>query len=302
MSYSDADFFLQQREVERDWNKPIALALAFHILSFVLAVALPEIMDRKPILDEIMTVDLVSMPEIQAPAPAQNTPPPSVKETKPAEIKKVETAKVKVPIAEVPEAAPVKVTPVKPVSLKPLKRKVRKTDPKKVAAEEARKQRELERQRALARAREQEKRARLAEAEAKDEARRAREALAAMLIQKGAQQPASSARRSTGSGQVQSVVFKNYLAALYDQVQRYWVLPDMKQWDARLETIVILYIRRDGSVTKTFIEKKSKDPFFDQFVMKTIDSAQPLPRIPKLIKEEPLEIGLRFRPGELLSM
>ncbi|MDH3329563.1 MAG: TonB C-terminal domain-containing protein, partial [Desulfobulbaceae bacterium] len=119
------------------------------------------------------------------------------------------------------------------------------------------------------------------------------------LRQKGVQQTASTARRSSGGREITSIVVKNYLAALHSQVQQYWVLPDMKQWDPRLETVVVLYIRRDGSV-KTVIEKKSKDPFYDQFVMKTIDSAQPLPRLPRMITEEPLEVGLIFRPGELL--
>lgn len=292
-SYSDTDFYLQQKEFERDWNKPIALALAVHLLTFALSVTLPEILDRKPILDEIVTVNLVSLPDIQEPAPAQKTPPQNVPENKPAEIKKLEPAKAKVQIAEVPEMLPEKLQPVRPVSLKPLKRKVQKTDPKKVAEEKARKQRERERQQALARARQ-------AEAEAKEEARRATEALAAMLRQKGVQQQtASTARRSSGGREIKSIVVKNYLAALHSQVQQYWVLPEMKQWDPRLETVVVLYIRRDGSV-KTVIEKKSKDPFYDQFVMKTIDSAQPLPRLPRMITEEPLEVGLIFRPGELL--
>ena len=94
---------------------------------------------------------------------------------------------------------------------------------------------------------------------------------------------------------------RNYLAALHSQVQRYWVLPDMKKWDTRLETVVALYINRNGTV-KTVIEKKSKDPFYDQFVMKTLDSALPLPPLPKMITEDPLEVVLIFKPGELLSM
>lgn len=285
------NFFLQQHEPGREWNTPVALALALHIMVFALSVTMPKIMHRKPILDEIVTVNLVSMPEIEQQAPVRQTPPPA--EKKPAEIEKIEPAAAKVQIAEVTETVPEKVQPVKPVSLKPLKRKIQKSDPDKIAREEARRKREKERQQALARAKLEEEQARLA-------AEEARAALAAMIRHKGAQpQTSPAAGRSSGGREITSIVVKNYLAALHNQVQQYWVLPDMKQWDARLETVVILYIRRDGSV-KTVIEKKSADPFYDQFVMKTIESAQPLPRLPKMITEEPLEVGLIFKPGELL--
>lgn len=293
VSYSDMNFLLQQNESEREWNKPVALALALHILIFALSVNLPKILHRKPILDEIVTVNLVSMPEVEQQEPAQETPTPAAEENKPAEIKKIEPADAKVQVAKVPEAVSEKVQPVKPVSLKPLKRKVQKSDPDEIAREEARKKREREEQQALARAKLEEERARLA-------AEEARAALAAMIRQKGIQkQKTATAGRSSGGREITSIVVKNYLAALHNQVQQYWVLPDMKQWDARLETVVILYISRDGSV-KTVIERKSSDPFYDQFVMKTIDSALPLPRLPKMITEEPLEVGLIFRPGELI--
>jgi colicin import membrane protein len=95
-------------------------------------------------------------------------------------------------------------------------------------------------------------------------------------------------------------VFKQYLSTLYDRVQQYWVLPDMRHWDAGLETVVVLTILRDGTVARTMIEKKSKDPFFDQFVMKTIQNAMPMPGFPKLMTQNSIEVGFRFRPGELL--
>lgn len=289
MSYSDTDFFLQQKEIERQWNKPVVLALAFHIIIFALSVKLPEILDRKPILDKIITVNLVSLPDIQGPVLQQKTP--SQRAT--AKVKKVAPSKAKIQVAPEPELSPEKLPPVKPLSLHPLKRKVKKTDPKKLAQEKARKRRAKERQRALARAKQEEEQARRA-------AEEARAALAEMIRRKDAQPSASStARRSSGSKQVQSVVFQNYLSALYDQVRRYWVLPDMRQWDARLETVVVLTIRRNGTVARKVVEKKSSDPFFDQFVMKTIDSALPLPRFPKLMPQEFTEVGLRFRPGEL---
>jgi outer membrane biosynthesis protein TonB len=286
------DFFLHQKELGKGWNLPVALALVLHVSIFVLSAQLPEFLDRKPILDEIVTVNLISMPEVREQAPAASRPEPPPPESEPVEVEKIEPAKAKVQIAEVPEPAPVETPPVRPVSLKPLKRKVQKNDPEKIAREEARRRQEKEKQQALARARLEEERARQA-------AEEARAALAAMIRQQKEGSQPRAAGRAAGGREITSIVMKNYLAALHSQMQQYWILPDMKQWDAGLETVVVLYIRKDGSVRKV-IEKKSADPFYDQFVMKTIDSAMPLPRLPKMITEDPLEVGFVFRPGELL--
>lgn len=262
-----------------------------HVVTFTVSATLPEILDRKPILDQVLTVNLVSLPEVSGPPPQKV---PSKAEAKaPEPVVKPEAA-VKIPVE--PKAAPAPVKKVKPVSLKPVKRKVRKTDPKKLAAEEARKKRALEKQKALARAKLEEERAKRA-------AEDARSALADMIRQKGIQQSsASTARRSSGGRQVNSIVEQNYYAALYDRVQQFWVLPEMRQWSPDLETRVVATILRDGSIARTVVEKKSGDPFFDQYAMKTLQKAVPLPRFPKLMPQRSIEIGFRFRPGKLLSM
>ncbi|MCL7486638.1 MAG: TonB C-terminal domain-containing protein [Desulfobulbaceae bacterium] len=263
-----------------------------HVITFTLSATLPEILDRKPLLDQVVTVNLVSLPE-PAGLPQQKAPPPPAEVTKPEPVVEPEAA-VKIPVE--PQAVPPPAEPVIPVSLKPIKRKVQKADPKKIAEDEARRKRELERQKALARVRQEEKIAR-------DAAQDARAALAEMLRRQGIQQSApASGRRSSGDARVNSIVEQNYYAALYDRVQQFWVLPEMRQWNPSLETIVVATIRRDGSIAKTVVEKKSTDPFFDQLAMKTLQKAVPLPGFPKLMTQNSIEIGLRFRPGELLSM
>ncbi|HHO47609.1 MAG TPA: TonB family protein [Desulfobacteraceae bacterium] len=298
MSFSDTDFFLQQREADRGWMQPVTLALLFHFVTFALTLGLPQIFDRKPILDEVVTVNLVSMPETASTAappaeapPVEQAPPPEP--PPPAKLEPV-TPKVAVP-PPVPQETVEAPAPVKPVSLQPLKKKVQKADPAKLAEEQVRRQQEVERQKALAAARAEEERARL-------EAERARSALAEVIRQRGVQQSASTARRSSGGKEVQSIVLQQYLIALQDRVQQFWILPDMRQWDPALETVVVLTIRPDGTVAETLVEKKSTDPFFDQFVMKTVQNASPLPPFPKLMKESSIEVGLRFRPGGVVTM
>lgn len=271
--------------------QPVLFALVVHIAAFSLSAGLPKLLDRKPILDEVVTVNLVSLPETSGPPPQQA---PAKNETmEPAPVIKPEAA-VKIPIEpKAPVVEPLK--EVKPVSLKPIKRKVRRTDPEKLAREEAERRREQERLKALAEAKREEERARLA-------AEEARSALAEMIRQKGVQQSAASSRRSSGNRQVSSIVEQNYYAALYDRVQQFWVLPEMKQWNPTLETRLVATILRDGTIARTVVEKRSGDPFFDQYAMKTLQKAVPLPRFPKLMTQKSIEIGFRFRPGELSTM
>lgn len=77
------------------------------------------------------------------------------------------------------------------------------------------------------------------------------------------------------------------------------MLPDMRKWDRNLEATVVLVINNNGQVLKTTVEKQSRDPFFNQVVVKTLHSAAPMPTFPKLMKERTIEVGLRFRPGKL---
>ena len=259
------------------------LALVVHVATMSLSVTLPHLLSRKPILDEVITVNLVSLPELTG--QSQQTPP-KTEAKEPEPVIKPEAA-VKIPVEPITVPKPVK--KIKPVSLKPIKRKVRKTDPKKLAQEQAKRKRELERQKALAQAKHEEERAKMA-------AEDARAALAEMIRQKGV---TSTSRRSSGGREVASIVEQNYYAALYDRVKQFWVLPEMRQWNPALETRVVVTILRDGSIARTFLEKKSGDPYFDQYAMKTLRKAAPLPRFPKLMKQGSIEIGFRFRPGEL---
>lgn len=79
----------------------------------------------------------------------------------------------------------------------------------------------------------------------------------------------------------------------------HWVLPDLQNWDNALEAVLIIIIRKDGFVTDSFFERKSDNIYFNQFVLKALREASPLPPFPDQLDKNTLEIGLRFKPGEL---
>jgi len=293
-TFSAGEFFLRQRDAEEGWQRPVGIAVALHVLTLVLALTLPMLMNHRPLLDNVVTVNLVTLPDagpetsqpaaeqpVEQPAPPEPAPapepPPKLEPVKP---------KVQVPVVE-PVPAPEPVA-VKQVSLKPIKKKKKLVDESKLQREKAEQQRLKE----IAQAR-------LEEQRAQQEAERARAALAEMIRARGVQKPAPSSSRGSSARQgVSNIVSQQYIMSVGAHMQQFWILPEMRQWNPSLETVVVLTIRRDGTVVKVDIEQKSEDPFFDQFVMQTVDKASPVPPFPKLMKEDAIELGFRFRPSE----
>jgi TonB family protein len=268
---------------------------------FLSAVYLPKL-DRKPILDEIVTVDLVSLPDIvpTPAAPAPSEPLPVASKPKPVTPPEVE------PVVSIPEPEPAAPEPevvIKPISIKPSKRKITKKRDTRLEEEKQRerlaqkkKREEAERRRKLAQARQAEQRA-------LDEKRRAQEELERIRRENRSIVGANSHRSGSSSSkkQVNSIVLKNYLIAMQGQVASNWILPDFKVWPSGLETVVEFTVHRDGRVSNLSIKKSSGDNYYDQFVLKTVRSSMPLPKFPTLLKKNTLDCGLRFRPSGVRS-
>ena len=140
----------------------------------------------------------------------------------------------------------------KAVSLKPVKKKKKLADPEKIVQEQAEQQRLKE----IAKAR-------LEEQTAQREAEKARAALADMIKARGAKPAASSSAKGTSARKgVQSIVSQQYLMTVGAHVQRFWILPDMRQWDPKLEAVVVLTILRDGTVAKVDDGAGVRGPLF----------------------------------------
>lgn len=102
-----------------------------------------------------------------------------------------------------------------------------------------------------------------------------------------------------GGGSMLDEALKKYYIAISRKIHSNWALPETQDWDANLEAIAVIVIKRDGRVVDTFFEKKSENIYFDQYVEKALQAAQPLPPFPSDLKEDELEIGLKFRPSGL---
>ena len=319
MTFSEQDFFEQQLDRDRLWGRVIWIAIGLHILVFVATWKAPAFFNRKPLLEEVMTIDLVSMPEpanpssavkpeLVPPKPAARAPEPPPAQEKPPEQEVVS-------VAPEPEIRPEPAPAAQPISIRPLKKKVRKA--KDLRLDEEKKRERLARQEKAKREQElirkkieqarRKKARREALARAQAEERRAREAArqaraelaAALQVEKELHSPRTgSGRRGSGrSSGVSSALEKQYYMDLAGRVQRLWVLPAIKKWPPSLETIIEFTVLGNGNLVGVKVARSSGDSFFDRFALETVKKASPAPPIPLAIHKKRLDLGFRLRPA-----
>ena len=297
-----------------DWKLPLNLAIGFHIMVALSAIYLPHIFKSKPEFTDIYTVNLVNMAEpAAAPAPAAPAPPQPAVKTPPKVIEKT-VEPVKPPVKEavsVAEEKPVETAPPAPpkaISLKPIKKKIKN----KIVPPDDTAQREMEKkEKELEKKKRQELAETLkAEQSATEEARiAAEEAEAARKEMEATQKQLSEIRSQTTSGtgsQASSTspsggttdkLTAQYAAAVAARIQPFFQLPEIKTFDPSLVTIVVITINNNGEIADTQIETGSGDSLYDQFVLKSLEAANPLPPIPPVLRKQRIEIGLKFSPS-----
>jgi colicin import membrane protein len=292
-----------------EWRKPLNVSIGLHIIVVVIAMLAPTLFDQQPRLPEIYTVNLFTAIEVAetSPSPAETSAAkPVVRQIEP------EAKKPVVSIQPVkPEVSPaVKTVITKPVSLKPIKQKIKVGKTKEEEAlDKAKLSQVVQRIKAKAEVKE-------AKAEADQAAKNAVSKLADSLkthtpgptpgpsekttiAQTGSTTKTGGVSGPKGTGIEPDFYMKQYYSAVFQKIHDHWVLPDLQNWDNALEAVLIIIIRKDGFVTDSFFERKSDNIYFNQFVLKALKEASPLPPFPDQLDKSTLEIGLRFKPGEL---
>ncbi len=89
-----------------------------------------------------------------------------------------------------------------------------------------------------------------------------------------------------------------YYTEIWNAVRRQWVLPESLK-SQRLETVLVVVIRRDGKVLDLRVEKSSGNEVYDESARRAVRKAEPLPPFPAIYSPAQEEIGLRFRPEDL---
>ncbi len=82
-------------------------------------------------------------------------------------------------------------------------------------------------------------------------------------------------------------------------IKSHWAYPVALQRSKDLEAVVVLMVKRDGSIVKTNFKKRSSDKIFDQSVSKAIERSDPLPPFPEGYVKSHDEIEITFNLKEL---
>ena len=289
---------------DNQWQKPLFLTITVHVCFLLFGFLAPRFLHFQQKIPEVYTVNLFSVEDLGGPAPAApskaavapEAAPPQPK-TAPEPVKPTPPQKTQ-PVPEPPAVAK------DAISLKPIKTK-EKADIDKVKILQDKLLAENNEKKAKDAA---EKARTDADKKAKDAVTQlakslfAGQQLAAGKAAAGAT-TAAQAGSGTGSGPSGGIAvdenLRRYLIAVNSQIQEHWVLPDLQNWKENVEAIVIIRVRRDGVVVESSFKKKSDNVFFNQFVEKTLKLSAPLPPFPIGINQSEMEIGLKFRPGEV---
>ncbi len=286
------------------------MAVLFHILVLSSAIIVPKFLDKKVVIPEFLSVDLVNIsaplsPPVVKTAPQTPATPvkPVTKKAKPKIVEAKKTAPI-APAIEV-EQAP---APVKAISIKPIKRKIKKkiipdtsaADARRVREDQAKKQQKIEKQRQqlLQEAQRAKALADAEEAAANDAVNALKQMIHADAAVASTTQTTTSSTPRTGGGS-NNIIESQYQASIFSSLHEHWALPDIKPWNPDLTAIVIIHIAKNGRIINHSFEKRSGDRVFDQFVSRTIQEANPLPAIPAAMRVQQYSIGLRFKPGKI---
>jgi colicin import membrane protein len=89
-----------------------------------------------------------------------------------------------------------------------------------------------------------------------------------------------------------------YYTEIWNAIRRQWALPEFLKAQ-KLETVLVVVVRRDGKVLDLRVEKSSGNEIYDESARRAVRKAEPLPPFPAIYSPAQEEIGLRFRPEDL---
>jgi TonB family protein len=104
---------------------------------------------------------------------------------------------------------------------------------------------------------------------------------------------------SSGSPSLLDIKLNEYYNTIWTKIKKEWTVPEnlsAKKMD--WEAVIVLVIDNDGTVQKTWFEKRSGNSLYDQMALRAIKKAEPLPPLPKEWSEKTIEIGIRFHLEE----
>ena len=104
-----------------------------------------------------------------------------------------------------------------------------------------------------------------------------------------------------GAGPVAGITIRMYQLAVEEKIKSNWSYPvalDSPKKRRDLVAIVVVKVREDGTVMKSWFKERSSNPVFDGSVLKAIERSDPLPPFPEGYRKSYDEIEIRFDLSE----
>jgi colicin import membrane protein len=91
---------------------------------------------------------------------------------------------------------------------------------------------------------------------------------------------------------------KTYYGQIWLRIKGLWTLPQGILPQGNIEAVIHAQILRDGTVINVGFEKRSGNRYFDESALRAVKKAVPLPSLPEVIRDDSIEVGIRFHSSE----
>ena len=109
----------------------------------------------------------------------------------------------------------------------------------------------------------------------------------------------SSGEETSGRGtSIGGLAINMYKADVETLIKSYWSYPDIGN-QKKLEAVVLVKVKKDGTVLETSFIKRSGNNIFNESVLKAIEKAKPLPPLPEGYEKNYEEIEINFNLKDL---
>lgn len=89
-----------------------------------------------------------------------------------------------------------------------------------------------------------------------------------------------------------------YYSVIWSRIRGKWVLPQGILPRDNIYAVIQARILKNGTVTDLNFEKYSGNRYFDESAMRAIKKASPFPPLPGSIRDNSIEVGIRFHSSE----
>lgn len=250
--------------MEPKWSKMFILSLVFHMGVFSLIFIVPNHIPTRSIKDVVYEVNLVEMPRDK----------PFKEITKPTTSKQVIPTKR---ISKPEEKAKALVIAKRLVEIKNQKDKKTTETPTKLIEQAISK---IEKK---------------VEVEKKDHVNQA-------ISRLETQQKGMPIKKLEGIEAEDGITIRLYQVEIANWIKANWSYPvalESPGSQKDLEALVVLSVRNDGTILKSWFKKRSSNPIFDQSVTRAVERSDPLPPFPEGYRKSYDEIEINFNLREL---